>query len=402
MGLATKNLMEGIMSTVKFEKSHNPWIIGLALFSMFFGAGNLIFPLAVGQFAQEHYLIASLGFFMTAVLLPFMGVLVMIMYHGSYNKFFNLFGQTIGFLIILTLLIIWIPLGSAPRCITLSYGATTHYLGSTPLWLFSLLYTSIVFVMTYSKNFIIDLLGRYLTPTLLFFLGGVFIVGLYTANGFSPTDHTATSSFLEGLSEGYNTQDLIAAFFFSASIIGILMHRGESDAAKDDRKALRLALRSGVIGVSLLGLVYLGLLYLGAAHAPILSGLPKDRLLPTLVRMLLGDSLGFFATVSIVLACISTSVALSLVFADFLRFNVCNEKMGHRTALSLTSIVTYFMSLIGFSGISSILSTTMSVAYPFLIFMIVFNSLRLLLITWLKKSQHQIGSKTWIATQTHR
>ncbi len=367
------------------DRKQKPWVIGLALFSMFFGSGNLIFPLAVGQFAQEHYLPATLGFCITAVLIPFMGVIAMVMYHGNYRNFFGVFGKPVGFVLTLMLLIFWIPLGSGPRCITLSYGAIQHYIGATPLWLFSLVYTCIVFAITCQKNRIIGLLGRFLTPVLLLILAIVFVIGVYTSTGFGPTEHTAMQAFGEGLAEGYNTQDLIAAFFFSASVIGILTHRGEADVVKDDRPALRLALRASVIGIIILGVVYLGLLYLGAAHASMLNGLSKDLLLPTLVRMLLGDQLGFFAALAIALACMTTSVALALVFTDFLRFSVFHEKLSHGVTLAMICITTFGMSLIGFAGISVILSTAMEYMYPFLIVMIVFNCGGRIVSRWLKK-----------------
>lgn len=367
------------------DRKQRPWVIGLALFSMFFGSGNLIFPLAVGQYAQEQYLPATLGFCITAVLIPFMGVIAMVMYHGNYRKFFGVFGKTIGFIVTFMLLIFWIPMGSGPRCITLSYGAVKHYIGDTPLWLFSLAYSGLVFAITYRKNRIIDILGRFLTPALLGILAVVFAIGLYNSTGFSPTEHTALQAFGEGLAEGYNTQDLIAAFFFSATIIGILTHKGESDSVKDDRPALRLALKSSVIGVTILGVVYLGLLYLGAAHASVLEGLSKDLLLPALVRMLLGDQLGFFATLAIALACLTTSVALALVFTDFLRFRVFRDNLGHSFSLALTCMITYSMSLIGFAGISAILSTAMEYMYPFLIVMIICNCGARMISQWLKK-----------------
>lgn len=373
------------MSVATVDKKQKPWVIGLALFSMFFGSGNLIFPLAVGQYAQENYLPATLGFCITAVLIPFMGVIAMVMYHGHYRNFFGVFGKPVGFILALALLIFWIPLGSGPRCITLAYGAVQHYFVSIPLWLFSIIYTGIVYAITCRKNRIIGLLGRFLTPVLLLILAIVFTIGAYTSIGFGATEHTAMQAFGEGLAEGYNTQDLIAAFFFSASIIGILTHRGESDALRDDRPALRLALRASVIGIIILGVVYLGLLYLGAVHASALEGLSKDLLLPTLVRMLLGDQLGFFAAIAIALACMTTSVALALVFTDFLRFSVFREKVSHSVTLAITCAITYGMSLIGFARISAILSTAMEYMYPFLIVMIIFNCGGRAISQWMKK-----------------
>ncbi len=73
------------------SKTHQPSfiIIGFALFSMFFGSGNLIFPLFLGQIAEGQWIFASLGFFVTAVLLPLLGILAMVVYKGDYGTFFS-------------------------------------------------------------------------------------------------------------------------------------------------------------------------------------------------------------------------------------------------------------------------------------------------------------------------
>jgi LIVCS family branched-chain amino acid:cation transporter len=248
-----------------------------------------------------------------------------------------------------------------------------YYLGDIPLWAFSLGYSLLVFGLTCRKNRVINILGKILTPWLLLILAVVFVKGLMGTEGLASTTHTSPDVFKVGLSEGYNTQDLVAAFFFSSSIIAILTRRGEVDAVKDDRPMLRLALRSSVIGIVILAVVYLGLLYLGAAHAPVLEGISKDHLLPSLVRMLLGEQLGFVAALAISLACLTTSVALALVFTDFLRVRIFKEKISHAWALGITSMLTYATSLLGFAGISSILSTAMEIFYPLLIVLIVFN-----------------------------
>lgn len=360
------------MSNKKIN-TRNPWIIGLALFSMFFGSGNLIFPIAVGQFAQEHYLSAVFGFCLTAVLVPFMGVIAMVMYHGDYMKFFAVIGNKLSMVLAVALLLFWIPLGSGPRCITLSYAAVQNYLGNTPLWIFSLVYSLLIYALTYRKNRVIDILGRVLTPCLLVMLAIVFVKGFFETTGLGSIEHSSWTVFVKGLGEGYNTQDLIAAFFFSSSIIAILTHKGDVDEEKDDRFALRLALKSSFIGIVILGIVYLGLLYLGAAHAPILDGVTKDKLLPTLVHMLLGEHLGFVAALAIALACVTTSVALALVFSDFLRISIFKEKISHGIALAITSVFTFAMSLQGFATISAILSVAMQCFYPLLIVMILYN-----------------------------
>src|ERR1700727_336927 len=95
--------------------------IGIAMFSMFFGAGNIIYPLAVGQYAGDKNLFAMLGLILTAAVMPIAGVIAMILFDGNYRQFFGRLGRIPGFLLALIIISLLGPLGSAPRCIALSY-----------------------------------------------------------------------------------------------------------------------------------------------------------------------------------------------------------------------------------------------------------------------------------------
>ena len=148
-------------------QKHSSLVIGLALFSMFFGSGNLIYPLFIGKIAEQSWVSAALGFCCTGVLFPFLGVIAMVLYKGSYSEFFNLFGKRFGFLLTLAILTVWIPLGSAPRCVILSYSSMKANLAMPPLWLFSAFYCLLLYFVVRNKSRMLDILGYVLTPTLL-------------------------------------------------------------------------------------------------------------------------------------------------------------------------------------------------------------------------------------------
>lgn len=356
------------------HKGASAWVIGLALFSMFFGAGNLIFSMIVGKHAEHMYLIGTLGFLITAVLLPFAGVVTMVMFNGDYLEFFRILGRPLGFLFALLLLTFWIPLGSGPRCITLAYAAIITYAEGIPLWLFSIIYSALVFSLTYKENRIIGILGKVLTPILLVSLLAVVVTGIYYSTGLSPVNHPPMQVFWFSLMEGYNTQDLIASFFFSSAIISILKHGAQADGEPaSSRSYLPLVMKSGLIGISILSTVYLGLLYMGAAYAPLLRETSKESLLAQLSLFLLGPHAAFLPVLSIALACLTTSVALMLVFSNFFKEIVCQDRISHNMSLGLTILVTFFMSLLGFEGISAVLSAAMQVLYPLLILLMVLN-----------------------------
>ena len=199
--------------------------IGLAMFSMFFGAGNVIFPLAVGSYAGDKNFFAMLGLIITAAIMPIAGVIAMILFEGNYRQFFGRLGRIPGFLLALIIISLLGPLGSTPRCIALSYTTLkSSFLDMNPT-LFSAISCGIIFLFTFRKNHILTLLGWVLTPILLGSLITIIIVGLITVPDMQSVDKTNGSMFLHGLKEGYNTMDLLAAFFFSSTILSILKNR---------------------------------------------------------------------------------------------------------------------------------------------------------------------------------
>jgi LIVCS family branched-chain amino acid:cation transporter len=343
-------------------------VVGLALFSMFFGSGNLIFPLFVGKLAQDQWLPATLGFFCTAVFLPFLGVVAMVTFRGSYAAFFDILGKWGGFLLTLVLLTTWIPLGSSPRCVTLAYAALNSNIPSIPLWAFSLAYCGMIWFVVAKKSRMIEILGKFLTPALLICIALIVAFGLYQAPELAKSEYTGLQMFTTGLHEGYNTMDMIASFFFSASIIEILRRTCKTESA-----ALKHTFKACLVGIAVLGIVYVGLIGLAATHALTLDVIPKDKLLIHIAHSVLGAELGILSSIAVFLACFTTSVALVVVYADFLTEHVFQDVRRGRIALMLTIISTFLMSLTGLEGITYVTETLLAIFYPTLLVLIVIN-----------------------------
>jgi LIVCS family branched-chain amino acid:cation transporter len=355
------------------SKKVSIWIVGLALFSMFFGAGNLIFPLSIGQMGQDQYFWGLAGFLVTGVLLPFLGVITMVVYNGDYTAFFGSLGKRWGFLFTLILLTVWIPLGSSPRCITLAYVNMKSYLGGMPLWTYSLIYCALLFPLSYKKSRALDILGYVLTPLLLICLLITVVQGLRLSPGMAVSAMAPGQLVGTGLLEGYNTMDLIASFFFTSTVIATLREAVSGGTDSKGRSVIQVALRSCAIGVVVLAIVYVGLMAVAAANAEILVNVPKDELLARLVTVLLGPQLRIVATTAVVLACLTTSIALIIVYADFLTQSVFKGKVSNLTSISLTLAATFGMSILGFQGISNFTGPLLEIFYPCLLGLIVWN-----------------------------
>lgn len=341
---------------------------GLAMFSMFFGAGNVVFPLAVGQYAEDGNLYASLGLLITAVGVPFLGLWSMTLFSGDYVKFFDRLGKTLGFVVALAIMVLIGPLGAMPRTVTLSYSTTKMFWPEINLYLFSLLSCVVIFLLTIRRNKIVDIIGAYLTPLLLFSLGAIIIRGLLIGHPKPPTDFDGWTLFLHGLNEGYLTMDLLGAFFFSTVIISSLRKHNPSapDLIKD-------TLMASCIGAGLLSVVYLGLSYLASSWSAQLSASTPDYYLGVLAVSILGPHAGIIACVAVALACLTTAIALAAVFSDYLHKVIFKNRISYGVCLVATLIVNYFVSTLEFTGIMKFLGPILEVCYPALILLAVLN-----------------------------
>lgn len=351
--------------------------IGLAMFSMFFGAGNIIFPLALGQFAGDKNVYAMSGLILTAAIMPIMGVIAMILFDGNYRQFFGRLGKVPGFLLSFLIISLLGPLGSTPRCIALSYTTLNSALlnhsfqGLSPI-LFSAIACGIIFLFTVRKNHILTLLGWVLTPALLGSLIAIIIFGIMTAPDLQKVDEAKSLMFLHGLKEGYNTMDLLAAFFFSSTILNILRMR-LSPEETTSRGYVRAAYRASVIGAFLLAAIYIGFSYLAAFHGSELNIAGKDELLGAIAMKIAGANAGILVCITIALACLTTAIALISAFTDFLQTQVFNQKISYEITLIGALLLTFAISTLNFTGISTFLGPILQICYPGLIVLTILN-----------------------------
>jgi branched-chain amino acid:cation transporter, LIVCS family len=351
--------------------------IGLAMFSMFFGAGNVIFPLAIGHFAQDQTLYAILGLLITAVAVPFTGLIAMILFDGDQKRFFGAIGPIPGFLMAFTIITLLGPLGSTPRCIALSYSTIKISAGEIPPLLFNALACVIIYLFTYQKKRILDWLGYFLTPLLLGSLAYIIIKGLMTADVVAASteqDHFAI--FLHGLKEGYNTMDLLAAFFFSSIILSAIK---ETLSVYPQEGMLKIALRSSAIGAFLLAATYIGFSLIASYHSQDLAIAGMDQLLGAITMKIMGPSAGIWVCFTIAIACLTTAIALCNVFAEFAATQLFQNKISYHTSLIGTLLVTFVVANWEFEGISAFLGPILEICYPFLIALTAYNLYTVLL-----------------------
>lgn len=342
------------------------FVIGMALFSMFFGGGNLTFPLWIGS-ETSSIALSSIGFILSGVLLPFYGIIVSLYFKGDYKNYLNACGKTVGSLLVFALLLFWIPLGSGPRCNQLAYGAfSCQSAWEMPFWAYSLIYSAVVYLLTVQKNRIIEILGKVITPALIFSLFFLVFFSIFPGSNGSATslikaDHGASKEILTSFFAGYHTMDFIAAIFFSSTVIALIKEK------QKEKFSMSLMKNSCIMAISLLSIIYVGLISVGYANADILAGVPRDRLLAVIGQALFGNQFQILIFMIITLSMLSTSMALALVFSDYLRITIFKERFSHKSCLFVSVLISFLMSVIGFENLAVIISYATAVLYPFLL-----------------------------------
>lgn len=345
--------------------------VGLAIFSMFFGAGNCIFPLLIGTQAGNHNLYSAVGLILSAILIPMIGLVAMILYDGDYKAFFYRLGRAPGFFLISIIMIVIGPFAGIPRCITLSYATLKPHLGSTSLMTFSAITCLIAFLQTIKKSRLIDILGKVLTPALLVFLGIIIYKGFLAPKNMVISTQAPSTVFFNGLTTGYQMMDLLASFFFASTVISCLK---DSKVLNSKNKANSPLLYKAIgVAALLLGLVYFGFSYVGAYNSQDFQYLSKDTLLAAVGLKILGPKIGVVMGIAFALACLTTIITLVSVFSEFIHKEFLNEKVPYSFSIVLTLVTAFFFSNLGFDGICKLVVPIVNLCYPALILLTLLN-----------------------------
>ena len=347
----------------------------MAMFSMFFGAGNIVIPLGLGQVSGEHTAVALLGLIVTAVGVPFLGIFAMLLYGGDYKAFFGRLGKWPGFLVALLIMGLIGPFGGLPRCIALSFSTTKMFLEELSIIPFSLFTCLFIYLTTIKKSRVCDFVGWVLSPIfLLAFLFIILIGFIDTRAEILPSALSSTEAFFLGLTSGYNTMDLLGSFFFSTVVVGSLKQLSCSTSGAFDRPLLlKNALISSGIGAFLLASLYVGMSFIAALHSSQMTEFSSDKLLAAISLHLLGKYAGIITCLAVVFACITTAIALASVFAEFAKSLLFRDKISYKTALIGTLTISFFVSTLEFQGILQFLIPIVQILYPILIVLCIVN-----------------------------
>lgn len=350
------------------------FIFGFTIFSMFFGSGNLVFPLQIGVATGSHWWVGFLGLFLTGIILPFLGLFVIKLHHGNYLAFFGEAGKIAKWLLPLFILSLLGSFGVVPRCIAVAHGGISYIYPEVSLIAFSVVFCGLCYLICLKDEWMVSILGKWLTPLKLIALSVLIGTGIYCATGLPAPSQTSIESFWTGFSNGYQMMDLFAAFFFSAVIFQQIQKLLPNEmASADNRTVLKMALGSSLVGASILSIIYLFFVYLGAYFQDVAANVSPELILPSIATHLLGEQATLIIATLILFSCISTSVALTNVYARYLCTLFKAPKTLYPFILFMTMLVAFSVSLLDFTGISAFLGPILEKTYPSLILLTILS-----------------------------
>lgn len=363
-------LVKGVTSSMEGIKIKDMIVTGFALFAMFFGAGNLIFPPYLGSLYGSKWIAAMLGFGITGIGLPLLGVIVMSRYEGSFDNFAGkggkLFSILLGSLVVLCIG----PLLAIPRT-----GATTFEVAVKPFFPNMNPYIPIIgfFVLTFyfsmKQSSVIDVIGKLLTPGLLVLLIVIIIAGIVNPIGAPMPPKVANSAFASCFVEGYQTMDALAAVIFAGVIVQSIKAKGYGKSS-----TIKITMMSGFIAAAGLLVVYGGLMYLGATVSFMSQDIPRTMLLVNIVADIAGD-VGLIALgIVVALACLTTAVGLTAATGEFFS-KLSKNRVTYLQVVTISTLFSALFAGIGVDGIIRFAVPVLVVVYPIVIVLMFMNLL---------------------------
>ncbi|KOS27242.1 branched-chain amino acid transporter [Bacillus anthracis] len=356
-------------------------IIGLMLFALFFGAGNLIFPPMLGQKAGDNVWIANAGFLVTGVGLPLLAVIAFVFSgEGDLQSLASRVHPVFGIVFTIVLYLAIGPFFAIPRTGTVSFEIgikpfLSDGLGSAALIVFTILFFIVTCFLSLNPAKLVDIVGKILTPIKLTFIGIFVVVAfIHPIGGIqAPVEVYASDAFFKGFQEGYLTLDALGAFVFGIIIVNAIREKG----ATTKKQLMVVCVKATIIAASLLALIYTALSYMGASSVAKLGHLDNGaEVLAKVSDYYFGSYGAIFLGVMIIVACLTTCVGLVTACSSF--FHKLFPKVSYK---KLAIILCVFSSIVANLGLTQLIAVSLPVLitiYPIaiiLIFLTFFHSL---------------------------
>lgn len=358
----------------------NVLAIGLMTFALFLGAGNIIFPPFLGHLAGTEVITAMLGFLLTGVGLPLLGVIACARIGGGLEKLTAIFPTAFALVFSVVLFMAIGPLFALPRTAVVSYElGVLPFLGeSGPLSLagLSVVFFCIALYFALFPGQLVESVGKLITPMLVAVLV-VIAVGVYMypdGQLGTATESMLSQGFFNGFHEGYQTLDALAALVFGVVIINSIQSKGVTDP----RQVSRYTLIAGLIASIGLSLVYLVLGYMGAiSHQLVAAPENGAQIISQFVNVVFGSWGRVVLAATVILACLTTAIGLLSACGTY--FSRVFPVLGYNGWVVLCAMISALIANVGLNTLLKVTIPALLIIYPVAIALIVVSLVKQML-----------------------
>jgi branched-chain amino acid:cation transporter, LIVCS family len=353
-------------------KTKDTLFIGLMLFALFFGAGNLIFPPTIGLEAGTSFWPAIMGFVLTGVGLPILAIAAIALVKGGAEGLASRVHPLFSFVFISSVYLAIGPLFAIPRGATVAYemGLKPFVLGgaieSFALLLFTIIFFALVYVVSLNPSKIVDRVGQWLTPALLLAIVSLAVASFINLEAApqAVSENYRTAPFFTGFLMGYLTMDTIAALAFGIIVINALKEKGITN----EHALMKHTIIAGFIAGIGLAFVYIAIGALGVKMASFGTFANGSEILSSSAELLFGPTgkllLGFIA----LLACFTTCIGLTVACSQYVTKQT--TKISYKTTVTIIVLFSLFFSNLGLNQIIALSVPVLVMVYPITIVLV--------------------------------
>ena len=365
------------MEKVNKSRFKHRILLASVLFGMLFGAGNLIFPINIGQMAGNKVTIAAFSFMITSIFLPILGVVYCAKSESnSLDELLKPFGKKYARFFNIILLLTIGPLLALPRTATVPYEVGVKLLlpninHTWGLLIYSFVFFSIALLLALKPNKIKDAIGKVINPIFLFclfvFFLAFFINPMGSISNVQADPLFIDNAFSSAFSLGYQTMDLLAVLVFTYVVISVNKFEGESDKAEDTKDLLVAGVLSGIMLV----VIYYILARIGASSLNIFDASANGGIaLGQIFNYYFGSVATAFLVITITLACLKTAIGLIIACGNY--FSKIT-KLSYRQFAVITAMISFLVSNIGLNAIIKYAGPVLSFLYPLAIMHVIYG-----------------------------
>ena len=354
------------------KKTTDIFVVGFALFSIFFGAGNLLFPPYLGLVSGQDWFISFLGFIIGDAGLALLVIVVAAKNKGILDEILVRGGKKLARFIGCAAILCIGPFLAIPRTAATTFEMSIlpfmPNLGTAGSVIFSIVFFIATYFLTIKSTKVLDIIGKFLTPVLLLSLLALIIKGVITPIGPMSPDHMIDRSlFSEGLSQGYLTMDALGASAMAGIMISTLVSKGYTDT-KDQ---ISMTIKAGFVSGIALSIVYGGLCYLGATMSTMHDiNISQALLVVAATEGIFGTPGKVLLAIMVLFACLTTSIGLTSSAGRYFE-DTTDGRLSYEKIVTAICIFSAVVSTFGVNKIIQISIPILQTIYPVMIILVV-------------------------------